>query len=154
MYCKNCGAKIDEHKKFCDNCGSATEKVKPKDYKEVIKTEMDDIEQPYQPTPPAIKRKNIFIALLLSTFFFPGFGVVYANKTGRGFFYMFSIIGLIVLSGLFLIGVNELLGIILFGFVAIFYLWIEIDTILLANKYNKFVKTNFRKPRKDEKWWK
>ena len=148
LYCDNCGAKTDGRKKFCDNCGAAMRKVKPKDFLDVSLDEDD----PYQPTPPALPRKILSLAVLL-TIIFPGTGHFYVDKLGRALLYALGFTALLFVPlGLTISEVNPVVTSILFSLVGILWIWINIDTVILVRRYNKFVQKKLRKPRKSDKW--
>jgi TM2 domain-containing membrane protein YozV len=69
MYCKNCGAEIDEKAEICPKCGV---RVKP--------------------IPVTTDKKSSGIAAIAS-FFIPGLGQIYNGQIGKGIMYI--IIGII-----------------------------------------------------------
>ena len=146
-YCDNCGAKIDGRKKFCDSCGATIREAKYKDY---IKYDEEDETLPYQPTPPPLPKQS-FILLIIG-FFIPGLGQIFFDKNKRAAMF-FS--GLIVL---FLIG-SLLRGLDYYTWSkTVFWMFIpysvlvNIDTIQLYIRYNRFVKKNYRSPEDSDKW--
>lgn len=64
MYCKNCGAEIDEKAEICPKCG-----VRVKS------------------TPISIEKKSSGIAAIAS-FFVPGLGQIYNGQIGKGIMYI------------------------------------------------------------------
>ena len=61
MYCRNCGKELNEGDEFCTHCGQKT----------------------YNPFSNNNKKKNLYIALILSLLF-TGLGTIYAGKTKKG----------------------------------------------------------------------
>ena len=69
MYCKNCGAEIDEKAEICPKCGVRVKTI-----------------------PITTEKKSSGIAAIAS-FFIPGLGQIYNGKIGKGIMYI--IIGII-----------------------------------------------------------
>ncbi len=153
MYCDNCGAKNRKNRLFCKNCGAAVRKVKPADYlKAKKKSDADDENDPYQPTPPPLPIKSVLIAIVLSLCFFPGLGHLYARKLGRGMLYFMGFLVVMLITIFVAIDNSTTISYVMFILLGILYLWISIDAVFLVRRYNKFLDKNLRAPKKKEKW--
>ncbi len=64
MYCKNCGAEIDEKAEICPKCGVRVKSI-----------------------PISIEKKSSGIAAIAS-FFVPGLGQIYNGQIGKGIMYI------------------------------------------------------------------
>ncbi len=151
MYCDNCSAKKEDGRKFYDNCGAQVGKVKPSDYLDAEKDAgSKDKHLPYQPTPPALQRKSIF--LILITTFFPGIGHLYVDKLYGGLGFFFGAIGIGTLGGALLDWGWTYASYAVFAILGIYLIVGQIYVILLVRRYNKFLENNLRKPKPKEKW--
>ncbi len=151
MYCDNCGAKVEKGKKFCDNCGSTVRKAKPADYKEVEKNiSAKNKHIPYQPTPPALQRKSISVALI--SLVFPGIGHLYVDKLFGGLGFFFGAIGIGAVAGALLDWGWTYAAYAVFAILGIYLIGGNTYVILLIRRYNKFLEKNLRRPTPKEKW--
>ncbi|MHA1465158.1 MAG: zinc-ribbon domain-containing protein [Candidatus Heimdallarchaeaceae archaeon] len=151
MYCDNCGAKVEKGKKFCDNCGSTVRKAKPSDYKEVEKKiSSEDKHLPYQPTPPALQRRSISVALI--SLFLPGIGHIYVDKLLSGVGFFFGAIGIGTLAGIFLDWGWNYASYVVFAILVSYLIGGTVYVTLLIRRYNRFLEKNLRKPTPKEKW--
>ncbi len=151
MYCDNCGAKAEKGRKFCDNCGAKVGKVKPADYKKVEKNINAKNEHlPYQPTPPALQRRSMFV--VLATLFIPGIGYLYVDKLYGCIGFVFGAIGIGAVAGALLDWGWTCAAYVVFAILGIYLMGGHIHVILLIRRYNKFLDKNFRKPTPKEKW--
>lgn len=141
---------MEDGKKFCDNCGSTVRRAKPSDYKEVETKTTSEETLPYQPTPPALQRKSISVALI--SLFFPGIGHLYVDKLYGSIGFIFGAIGIGAVAGAFLdLGWNYA-AYAVFALLGIYLIGGNIYVILLIRRYNKFLDENLRKPTPKEKW--
>lgn len=87
MFCKECGAEVDDDVKFCPECGkSLSDSVK--DEKPIVEKNNAD------------KPKSMGIALIISIIL-SGLGVAYAGNTKKGvIIFILSIIGFLISSGI------------------------------------------------------
>lgn len=151
MYCDNCGSTVEDGRKFCDNCGSTVRKAKPSDYLDSEKNASSKEEHlPYQPTPPALQRKSISVALV--SLFFPGIGHLYVDKLYGGIGFFFGAIGIGAIAGAFLDWSWTYASYTVFAILGIYLIIGTIYVILLIRRYNKFLEKNLRVPRPKEKW--
>ena len=151
MFCDNCGAEIEDKKKFCDNCGATVRWAKSSDYDEAEKEAISRGKKiPYQPTRPALRRKQIWFPIIF--FIFPGMGQLYAEKPLRGVVFLF---GAFVIGAVAAVFFNEgrvgatiascaVFGVIMIGII--------IDAVILLKKYNKFIDEHLRLPKSSEKY--
>ena len=65
MFCKNCGAKLDDNAKFCDACGTQTAAEQAKIQDQTINVRQEN--------PPPYK-KNAVILTIMFCVLFPGVG--------------------------------------------------------------------------------
>ncbi|MBQ7412270.1 MAG: TM2 domain-containing protein [Clostridia bacterium] len=89
MFCKYCGAKLDDTAKFCSSCGAATDATPASSTppSSTVPPAYGASTPGYIPTPapaPVVKKSKIAAALL--AFFLGGFGVhnFYLGYTGKG----------------------------------------------------------------------
>lgn len=153
MYCKNCGAKVDGRKKFCDACGSALKEIEAKDFLKYRKssTHESDKSDPYQPTPPPTPLGDEWFGALIFAFI-PGGGSFYFDKTKKGYWYVGIFIALMLVTMILVGFYVPIFFEVFLGLLLTFYIFTVIDTIWMMIKYSKFVKKNFRIPEKGEKW--
>ena len=151
MYCDNCGAKVENRRKFCDNCGAAVRVARPSDYLEAEKKDgSNDEHTPYQPTRPALERKIILVAISFSLF--PGLGQIYVGKLFRGVGFLGGTFAIGFFAAGFLERGSKYVAYALFATLGLYLIWGVIDASLLVKRYNKFLDENHRVPKHKEKW--
>ncbi|MCG3215686.1 MAG: zinc ribbon domain-containing protein [Candidatus Heimdallarchaeota archaeon] len=170
MYCSNCGAKNEEGVKFCTNCGASVGEVpkraqqstsyQPQTQYSQKSTYSGSYQQQggyYQSPQVYLPQKSAAVAVILSLFIFPGLGQIYAGKVGRGFAFLFGLMGggvLVGVTAFFFIFWTPYIPIFIISIVGLFVIqiWCVVDSYKTAEKYNRFVNQHEILPRPNDVW--
>ncbi|MFX1255834.1 MAG: zinc-ribbon domain-containing protein [Promethearchaeota archaeon] len=80
-FCSNCGTRIEPSSRFCKNCGQRI--ISQKNDPQPIQQQYQTPSYQQVPTTKPIPKKNPGEAVLIS-FFLPGIGTIYADRSSKG----------------------------------------------------------------------
>jgi len=118
MYCKECGALLDDGQRFCDKCGR---EVTREGNKQIVYVRSE---------------RNEGLAAVLS-FLWAGVGQIYVNEIKRGLLIILAYSLLLVAGIVLMIAVNVFVGLVLCALGVVLWIWNIFDAHDLAKKYNE-----------------